>query len=256
MTETVRKRQELPAWARGIEGQVALVTGAGRGLGRACAMALAEAGAAVVAVARTEGDLDDLASEAPGQVEVWVEDVTGEAVLERIERLDRLDVLVNNAGTNRPQPFPEVTDADLDHVLDLNIRSAFRVARSAARVMLRRGTGSIINMSSQMGHVGSPGRSVYCMTKHAIEGLTKAMAVELGPHGVRVNAVAPTFIDTPLARPFLQDPDFAEFVHGMIVMKRLGTVDEVAAAVLYLASPASGIVTGTSLRVDGGWTAH
>lgn len=256
MTETESKRRELPAWAQGIEGQVALVTGAGRGLGRACAKALAEAGATVVAVARTEGDLDDLASEAPGRIEVWVEDVTGEAVLERIERLNHLDVLVNNAGTNRPQPFPEVTDAALDQLLDLNVRSAFRVARSAARVMLRRGTGSIINMSSQMGHVGSPGRSVYCMTKHAIEGLTKAMAVELGPQGVRVNAVAPTFIDTPLARPFLQDPDFAAFVHGMIAMKRLGTVDEVAAAVLYLASPASGIVTGTSLRVDGGWTAH
>ena len=256
MSETDGTQRELPVWARGIEGQVALVTGAGRGLGRACALALAEAGAAVVAVARTEADLHSLAAEARRPVETWVEDVTGEALLGRIEQLDRLDVLVNNAGTNRPQPFPEVTDAALDELLDLNVRSAFRVARSAARVMLRRKSGSIIHMSSQMGHVGAVERSVYCMTKHAIEGLSKAMAVELGPRGIRVNAVAPTFIETPMTRPFLEDPAFAEFVRSMIKMDRFGTVDDVAAAVLYLASPASGIVTGTSLRVDGGWTAH
>ena len=256
MSETDGTQQELPVWARGVEGQVALVTGAGRGLGRACALALAEAGAAVVAVARTEADLQKLAAEARRPVETWVEDVTGEALLGRIERLDRLDVLVNNAGTNRPQPFPEVTDAALDQLLDLNVRSAFRVARSAARVMLRRKSGSIIHMSSQMGHVGAVERSVYCMTKHAIEGLSKAMAVELGPQGIRVNAVAPTFIETPMTRPYLEDPAFAEFVRSMIKMDRFGSVDDVAAAVLYLASPASGIVTGTSLRVDGGWTAH
>ena len=245
-----------PIWTRGIEGQVALVTGAGRGLGRACALALSGAGARVIAVSRTGQDLASLAGEASGPVEAWVEDVVGDALLARIEALDRLDVLVNNAGTNRPQPFLEVTDEVLDTMLDLNVRAAFRVARSAARVMMRGGSGSIVNMSSQMGHVGSPRRAVYCMTKHGVEGLTKAMAVELGPHGIRVNTVSPTFIETPLTRPFLEDPKFAEFVTGMIAMKRLGTVDEVAAAVLYLASPASGIVTGTSLRVDGGWTAH
>ena len=247
---------ERPVWTRGIGGQVALVTGAGRGLGRACALALSGAGARVIAVSRTGKDLASLAEEAPGPVEGWVDDVIGDALLARIEALDRLDVLVNNAGTNRPQPFLEVTDEVLDTMLDLNVRAAFRVARSAARVMMRRGRGSIVNMGSQMGHVGSPRRTVYCMTKHGIEGLTKAMAVELGPHGIRVNTVSPTFIDTPLTRPFLEDPKFAEFVTGMIAMKRLGTADEVAAAVLYLASPASGIVTGTSLRVDGGWTAH
>ena len=245
-----------PVWARGIDGHVALVTGAGRGLGRACALALSGAGARIIAVSRTGAELAGLAGEAPGPVETWVEDVTGDALLARIEALDRLDVLVNNAGTNHPQPFLKVTDEVLDGMLDLNVRAAFRVARSAARVMMRRGGGSIVNMSSQMGHVGSPRRTVYCMTKHGIEGLTKAMAVELGPHGIRVNTVSPTFIETPLTRPFLDDPKFAEFVMGMIAMKRLGTVDEVAAAVLYLASPASGIVTGTSLRVDGGWTAH
>ena len=253
---SVREKDDRPLWARGIAGHVALVTGAGRGLGRACALALSEAGARVIAVSRTANELANLAGEAPGPVETWVEDVVGDALLARIEALDRLDVLVNNAGTNRPQPFLEVTDDVLDGMLNLNVRAAFRVARSAARVMMKRGSGSIVNMSSQMGHVGSPRRTVYCMTKHGIEGLTKAMAVELGPHGIRVNAVSPTFIETPLTRPFLEDPDFAEFVMGMIPMKRLGTADEVAAAVLYLASPASGIVTGTSLRVDGGWTAH
>ena len=251
-----REKDNPPVWARGIDGHVALVTGAGRGLGRACALALSGAGARIIAVSRTGAELAGLAEEAPGPVETWVEDVTADALLARIEALDRLDVLVNNAGTNHPQPFLEVTDEALDGMLDLNVRAAFRVARSAARVMMRRGGGSIVNMSSQMGHVGSPRRAVYCMTKHGIEGLTKAMAVELGPHGIRVNTVSPTFIETPLTRPFLEDPKFAEFVMGMIAMKRLGTVDEVAAAVLYLASPASGIVTGTSLRVDGGWTAH
>ena len=245
-----------PVWARGIDGHVALVTGAGRGLGRACAIALSAAGARIIAISRTAAELESLAEEAPGPVETWVEDATGDALLARIEALDRLDALVNNAGTNQPQPFLEVTDAALDTMLDLNVRAAFRVARSAARAMMKRGSGSIVNMSSQMGHVGSPRRTVYCMTKHAVEGLTKAMAVELGPHGIRVNTVSPTFIETPLTRPFLEDPKFSEFVMGMIAMKRLGTVDEVAAAVLYLASPASGIVTGTSLRVDGGWTAH
>ena len=250
------ENNDLPVWARGIEGHVALVTGAGRGLGRACALTLSGAGARVIAVSRTAGELESLAEAAPGPVETWVEDVLGDALLARIEALERLDVLVNNAGTNQPQPFIEVTDEVLDTMLNLNVRAAFRVARSAARVMMKRGSGSIVNMSSQMGHVGSPGRAVYCMTKHGIEGLTKAMAVELGPHGIRVNTVSPTFIETPLTRPFLEDPKFAEFVMGMIAMKRLGTVDDVAAAVLYLASPASGIVTGTSLRVDGGWTAH
>ena len=253
---TFDKTTTLPVWAEGIEGQVALVTGAGRGLGRACALALSRAGALIIGVSRTQDELQSLAKESAGPVEAWVEDTTGDPLLRRIENLKRLNILVNNAGTNQPQPFLEVTDDALDTMLDINVRAAYRVARSAARVMAKEKSGNIIHMSSQMGHVGSPRRTVYCMTKHAIEGLTKAMAVELAPVGIRVNAVAPTFIDTPLTRPFLDDPEFAEFVTSMLPAKRLGTLDEVAAAVLYLASPASGIATGMSLKIDGGWTAH
>jgi NAD(P)-dependent dehydrogenase (short-subunit alcohol dehydrogenase family) len=246
----------LPAWAAGLEGQLALVTGAGRGLGRACALALSHAGAEVIALARTASELDTLAAQAPGPVQCWVEDVTADRAMARIEALDRLHVLVNNVGGNQPMPFAETPDDVLDWLLDLNVRAAFRVARSAARVMLRCSGGSIIHMSSQMGHVGSPRRSVYCMTKHALEGLSKAMAVELAPHRIRVNTVAPTFTETPLGQQMMADPAFREFVLGMIPMGMIAQPDDVAAAVLYLASPASRMVTGTCLKVDGGWTAH
>ena len=246
----------LPVWAEGLHGKVALVTGAGKGLGRACALALSAAGAKVIGVARSSEDLAVLRSDASNEVVTWAMDVNAPDMLEKIESLEQLDVLVNNAGTNQPQSFLDVTDDALDTMLTLNVRTAFVVAQRSARVMARRGSGSIIHMSSQMGHVGSPRRTVYCMTKHGIEGLTKAMAVELGPLGIRVNSVAPTFIDTPLTRPFFADESFREFVMDMIPLKRLGTLEEVAAAVVYLASPASAIVNGTSLKVDGGWTAH
>ena len=240
-----------------LRGQVALVTGAGRGIGRGCAEALAQAGAQVIAVARTERDLAELAAHASGRIEVWSADVTGEDILSRIETVPGLSILVNNAGANRPQPFVEVDPESLDFVIELNVRASFRVAQAAAKAMLSQDiSGSIVNMSSQMGHVGSPKRSVYCMTKHAIEGLTKAMAVELAPHGIRVNAVAPTFVETPLTKPMLENPEFRAFVLGMIPMGELATVDQVAAAVLYLVSPGAGTVTGHSLRVDGGWTAQ
>jgi NAD(P)-dependent dehydrogenase (short-subunit alcohol dehydrogenase family) len=246
----------VPAWAAGLDGRLALVTGAGRGLGRASAIALSRAGAEVIAVARTAGDLQRLAAEAPGRVQCWAEDVSGDALPARIEGLERLDVLVNNAGANKPMPMADTPDEVLDWLLDLNVRAAYRVARSAARVMLRRGEGSIIHMSSQMGHVGSPRRTVYCMTKHALEGLSKAMAVELAPQGIRVNTVAPTFTETPMGAQMMEDPAFRDFVLGMIPLHAIAHPDDVAAAVLYLASPASRMVTGTSLRVDGGWTAH
>jgi NAD(P)-dependent dehydrogenase (short-subunit alcohol dehydrogenase family) len=237
--------------------QVALVTGAGRGIGRACAEAIADAGAHVIAVARSESDLADVAAHASGRISTIMADVTSDAFLEQVAGIEGLSILVNNAGGNRPQAFVDVDPESLDFMLDLNVRAAFRVAQAAAKCMLRQNiAGSIVNMSSQMGHVGSPNRTVYCMTKHAIEGLTKAMAVELASHGIRVNTVAPTFVETPLTKPMLEDPKFREFVLGMIPMKKLATYEDVVAAVMYLVSPGAGMVTGTSLRVDGGWTAH
>lgn len=240
-----------------LHGQVAIVTGAGRGIGRGCAEALANAGARVIAIARSEDDLAEVGAHDSGRIETWSADVTSDELLVRIEALEGLSILVNNAGGNRPQPFVEVDAESLDFVIDLNVRAAFRIAQAAARAMLASGTqGCIVHMSSQMGHVGSPNRTVYCMTKHAIEGLTKAMAVELAPSGIRVNSVAPTFVETPLTKPMLDDPEFREFVMSMIPLKKLASIDDVIAAVLYLASPSAGMVTGHSLKVDGGWTAH
>ena len=240
-----------------LNGELALVTGAGRGIGRGCVEALADAGARVIAVARSADDLAAVAAHSSGRVEAWPADVTSDELVRKIEALPDLTILVNNAGGNRPQAFAEVDDESMDFVIDLNVRAAFRVARAAVRSMLASGKqGSVVHMSSQMGHVGSPKRSVYCMTKHAIEGLTKAMAVELAPHGIRVNAVAPTFVETPLTKPMLDDPEFRAFVQGMIPLGKLGAIDDVVAAVLYLVSPAAGMVTGHSLKVDGGWTAQ
>jgi NAD(P)-dependent dehydrogenase (short-subunit alcohol dehydrogenase family) len=241
----------------GLDGQLALVTGAGRGLGRACAEGLATTGARVVAVARSAEDLAEVGRHESGRIETWTEDVTTDAFTDRVAALEGLTILVNNAGGNRPQAFVDVDSDSLDFILNLNVRAAFRVAQAAARSMLRGGQGgAIVNMSSQMGHVGSPKRSVYCMTKHAIEGLTKAMAVELAPEGIRVNAVAPTFVETPLTKPMLDNAEFREFVFSMIPMGKLATIDDVVAAVLYLVSPTAGMVTGHSLIVDGGWTAQ
>ncbi|MEM1263805.1 MAG: SDR family oxidoreductase [Pseudomonadota bacterium] len=239
-----------------LSGKTALVTGAGRGLGRACAEALAREGARVLAAARSQDELAEVAAFADGEIDAYPGDVTDDTFVAQIAALSPLDILVNNAGGNRPQPFIDVDTDSLDFIINLNVRAAFRVAQAAARAMLSSGGGAIVNMSSQMGHVGSPGRSVYCMTKHAVEGLTKAMAVELAPSGVRVNSVAPTFVETALTRPMLDDPEFKEFVFRMIPMGRLASVADVAAAVVYLASDEAASVTGHSLRVDGGWTAH
>lgn len=240
-----------------LDGHLALVTGAGRGIGRACAEGLAGSGARVIAVARSDDELAEVRAHASGNIETWTADVLDDSFIDRVESLQGLSILINNAGGNRPQSFVDVTDNDLDFVLNLNVRAAFRVARASVRAMLGQGVaGSIVNMSSQMGHVGSPERTVYCMTKHAIEGLTKAMAVELAAQGIRVNAVAPTFVETPLTKPMLDDPEFRKFVVDSIPMKKLASVDDVVAAVLYLASPRAGMVTGHSLKVDGGWTAR
>jgi len=243
-----------------LDGKRALVTGAGRGIGRAAALALAAAGAELVLVSRTASELDKVVGEIAsggGTARSLPIDVTrSDAVRGAFAEFDRLDILVNNAGINRPQPFLEVDEATLDSLLALNVRAAFIVAQAAARLMVANGSGVIINMSSQMGHVGSErDRTVYVMTKHALEGLTKAMAAELAPKGVRAVSIAPTFVETPLSKPFLDDPDTRRWILGRIPLGRVGTVEEVASAVVFLASPAAALVTGSSLLVDGGWTA-
>lgn len=257
----------LPGVLKGcrLDGRVALVTGAGRGLGLAAAIGLAQAGAEVHLVSRTLSDLEEAADTIRsdgGVARALVCDVTnGAQVREAFAQLPRLDILVNNAGGNLPEPFVEVTEERLDRILNLNLRAAFLVAQAAARKMLeaadrREHGGAMVNVSSQMGHVGAAGRTVYCMTKHALEGLTKALGVELAPHNIRVNSIAPTFIETPMTAPFFEEPRFREWVLNRIPLGRLGQLDEVTAAVVFLASPAASLITGTSLLVDGGWTAQ
>ncbi len=244
-----------------MTGRVAVVTGAGRGIGRGCALALAEAGADVVAIARTEVEVEAVAREVErlgraGRAHVC--DVTDARGLDRVmASLERIDVLVNAAGSNIPEPFLQVSERSLDALLEVNVKGTFLAAQAAARRMVagRRG-GAIVNLSSQMGHVGAPGRSVYCATKHAVEGLTKALAVELAPHAVRVNSVAPTFVETPMTTPFLADEEFRAEVIRRIPLGRIGSVSDVVGAVVFLASPAAALITGTSLVVDGGWTAQ
>jgi NAD(P)-dependent dehydrogenase (short-subunit alcohol dehydrogenase family) len=248
-----------------LDGRVALVTGAGRGIGRSAALALAEAGAEVWLLARTASEIEQAAAEiraAGGSARAAACDVTDAAAVNRvIAAVPVLDVLVNNAGMNMPQPFVEISEENFDRVLDLNVRAMFLVAQAAVKRMLAmpdrkaRG-GAIINITSQMGHVGAPTRTVYCLTKHAIEGFTKALAVELAPHNIRVNSIAPTFLDTPMTKPMFERADFSKWVLDRIPMGRLGQLDEVAAAVVFVASEAASLMTGTSLVIDGGWTAQ
>lgn len=244
-----------------LDGLVAVVTGAGGGLGRGYALALAEAGADVVLVDLVGEKIDEVALEIGylgRRARPVVCDITDATqVSEAVGALERIDILVNNAGTNVPEPFIEVSEEHLDEGLALNVKGTFVVAQAAARRMVERGEGgSIVNITSQMGHVGAPRRTVYVATKHAIEGLTKAMAVELAPHGVRVNSVAPTFVETPMTRPFFEDEGFRKDTLSRIPLGRLAQIEDVMGAVVFLASPAAAMVTGTSLLVDGGWTAQ
>lgn len=228
-----------------------MVTGASRGLGAAITLTLADAGANVLAVARDDQLLNALAERHP-RIAPWAADVRIPDFARRLAAQD-IDILINNAGMNRPMPFQDVTEDVLDDMLNLNVRSAFLAAQAGVKSMLAHGRGGcIINVTSQMGHVGSPNRTVYCMTKHALEGLTRAMAVELASHGIRVNSVAPTFVETPMTQPMLEDTHFLDFVTRSIPLGKLATPDDVAGAVLYLASPEARMVTGTSLLVDGG----
>jgi NAD(P)-dependent dehydrogenase (short-subunit alcohol dehydrogenase family) len=244
-----------------LDGMSALVTGAGRGLGRGIAEALAAAGAAVTVVSRTSDELDEVVAgigAAGGRAAAAACDVTdADALRALVGGLERVDILVNNAGANVPQPIGEVDAQTFDRLVDLNVRATYFTTQAVVRAMVTAGRGgAIVNVGSQMGHVGAAGRSVYCLTKHAVEGLTKALAVELAPHGIRVNSVAPTYVATPMTEPFFADAAFRADVLRRIPVGRLGRIDEVAAGVVFLASPAASLITGTSLVCDGGYTAQ
>jgi NAD(P)-dependent dehydrogenase (short-subunit alcohol dehydrogenase family) len=244
-----------------LDGRSALVTGAGRGIGLAAAHALAQAGAVVTLAARTGAELHAAAAalRAYGaKANVLVLDVTDPvAVKQALADAGPFQILVNSAGTNRPALITETLDTDFDAVVDLNLKAAFYLAREVARGLIGAGLpGSLIQISSQMGHVGGPKRAVYCATKHAVEGMTRALAWELGPHQIRANTVCPTFIETAMTRPALADPEFRQFVTSRIALGRLGQLEDIMGAVVFLASDASAMVTGSALMVDGGWTAQ
>lgn len=244
-----------------LDGLKALVTGAGRGIGLACVAGLAEAGAEVTLAARTVTEVGAAAEAicARGQkaqalgLDVLDIDATAAA----IGAAGPFDILVNNAGGNRPKPVWEVSEADYDAVLDLNLKAAFFVAQAVARGLIAAGKpGSLIHMSSQMGQVGGANRTLYCASKWAIEGFNKALALDLAPHGIRSNTIAPTFIETPMTAPFLADAKFRDSVLAKIKLGRLGRTEDLMGAVVFLASPASALMTGSTLTVDGGWTAE
>jgi NAD(P)-dependent dehydrogenase (short-subunit alcohol dehydrogenase family) len=238
-----------------VSERVAVITGAGGGIGSACADALAAAGTRLVLLGRSRATLDPVAERTGGRaLECDVTD--GNAVRRVFAGLDRVDVLVNCAGGNRPRGFLDVDEEDLDWSLALNVRGAFLVAQAAAARMVAGGGGAIVNVTSQMGHVGAPLRTVYCAAKHAVEGLTKAMAVELAPYGIRVNAVAPTFVETAMTERYLAEPVARVDALARIPLNRFGSASEVAAAVAFAASDSASLMTGTSLVVDGGWTAQ
>ena len=243
-----------------LDGRRALVTGAGRGIGQAAAAALAEAGAHVTLCARSAPELEKVAAEIEARSQTAVAlplDVTdNHAVRRAVGDAEPCDILVNSAGTNRPAPFVEVSEEDFDRVMRLNVRAAFFTAQAVARRLIdAKRPGSIINISSQMGLVGGPNRTLYCATKWAMEGFTRAMAVELAPHGIRVNSICPTFIETPMTRPFFENAAFREQVLARIKLGRIGTVEDLMGAIVFLAGDASALMTGSSLVVDGGWTA-
>lgn len=244
-----------------LDGRRAVVTGAGRGIGLALAAALAEAGAAVTLAARTPDEVEAGAQairDAGGLAEAAMLDVSDlDAVHAFFATRPAFHVLVNNAGTNRPKPMSEVSEADYDAVLGLNLKAAFFVAQACVkRMLVERIAGSLIHIGSQMGHVGGPNRSLYCASKWGLEGMSKAIALDLAAHGIRSNTIAPTFIKTPMTEPFFEDESFSAAVMSKIKLGRLGTVEDLMGAVLYLAGDASAMVTGTSLLVDGGWTAE
>ncbi|PHR61871.1 MAG: 3-oxoacyl-ACP reductase [Robiginitomaculum sp.] len=243
-----------------LDGRRALVSGAGRGIGLGCAYALAHAGAHVTLAARSEGEIK-AASEAIAdqglKATYQVLDVSDlEAVRAVFKAAVPFDILVNNAGTNRPKPMQDVSEDDFDAVMNLNVKSAFFVAQSFAQNLItHKKSGSMIHIGSQMGHVGGINRSLYCASKWGMEGMNKAFALDLAGHGIRSNTIAPTFIETPLTKPFFEDEDFLKSVLSKIKIGRLGQVSDLLGAVVFLAGDASALMTGTSMIIDGGWTA-
>jgi NAD(P)-dependent dehydrogenase (short-subunit alcohol dehydrogenase family) len=243
-----------------LDGKRALITGAGRGIGAAAASVFAQAGAAVTLCARTASEVEAQADEiraAGFAADAFALDVNDIAAVRReIAARGPFDILLNNAGTNRIRPIAEVTEEDYDAVLGLNLKAALFVAQAVAKGLLAASRpGSIINVSSQMGHVGSAGRSLYSASKFGLEGLTKCMAIDLAPHGIRVNTICPTFIETELTRPILDTPGTREHVLSRIKFGRLGRLEELTGPLLLLASDASTLMTGSAVMVDGGWTA-
>jgi histidinol dehydrogenase len=243
-----------------LDGKRALVTGAGRGLGLAAAAALGGAGAHVTLAARSQSEIDETAEairNAGGSADALVLDVMQIALsAEKISKAGPFDILFNNAGTNRPKPITDASEEDFDAVLDLNLKAAYFVAQAVAKGMISAGRkGSIIHMSSQMGHVGGLNRTLYCASKWALEGLNKSMALDLARYGIRSNAIAPTFIETPMTKPIFENKPFLDDVLSKIKLGRLGKVEDIMGAVVFLASDASALMTGTSLVIDGGWTA-
>jgi NAD(P)-dependent dehydrogenase (short-subunit alcohol dehydrogenase family) len=244
-----------------LDGKRALITGGGRGIGLAAASALAAAGAQVTIAARTKAEIEAAAEavrDRGDKAEALILDVTDvEATRDAIAAAEPFQILVNNAGMNRPAYLPDVKVEDFDTIFALNVRAAFFAAQAVAlRLIAAKLPGSIINVSSQMGHVGAARRTVYCASKHAMEGFTKAMAIELAPHNIRVNSIGPTFLETPMTRPFFENKAFRDEVLSKIKLGRLGQLEEVAGAIVFLASDASSLMTGSALVLDGGWTAE
>ena len=245
-----------------LKNKYALVTGAGKGLGRACSIALAEAGATIIALSRTQSDLNKLEEEIKkikGKViKVNCDVMNFKELKDKLDKIKIIDILVNNAGTNIPEPFEKIKQESMNYLVDLNLKAAFNVAQLVVKKMLKnkKRACSIINMSSQLGHVGMAGRNVYNMTKFGIEGLTKGMGVELAKHNIRVNTVAPTFVATPMVKKFFKNKKFKKLALDNIPMGKLATESDVATSVCFLASSASSMITGTSIVIDGGWTAQ
>ncbi len=243
-----------------LDNKRALVTGASSGIGFGCAAALAEAGAHVVMAARTRKTLDEAVaavSDAGYSAEALIMDIGDtEGMTEAFKAQSAFDVLVNSAGTAAHAPALETSVADYELVMDTNVKGAYFASVGAAHGMVAQGRGgSIIHISSQMGHVGGIDRTVYCASKHALEGMIKSMAIEWGPHNIRVNSICPTFIKTPLTEVTFSNPQRLEWIKSKIKLDRIGEVEDIMGAVLYLACDVSALVTGTSLKIDGGWTA-